>query len=95
MAMAHQRLGHTAEARQWLDKAINWIDSSPRDKPKDDTLGTRIDWRTWLALQVLRREAEALIKGSKPDAPARPALMGHRRGGRPGQLGLRSRATFE
>ena len=41
----------------------------PRDKPKDDTLGTRIDWRTWLALQVLRRKAEALIKGSKPDAP--------------------------
>jgi tetratricopeptide (TPR) repeat protein len=69
LAMAHQRLGHTAEARQWLDKAIDWIDSSTKDKPKGNTLGARIDWQTWLELQVLRREAESLIKGSKADAP--------------------------
>ena len=69
LAMAHQRLGHTAEARQWLDKAIVWIDSSTRDKPKDETFGARIDWQTWLALQVLRCEAESLVKGSKADAP--------------------------
>jgi tetratricopeptide (TPR) repeat protein len=69
LAMAHQRLGHTAEARRWLDKAINWIDSSTQDKPKDDSYGDQFGWQTWLALQVLRREAEALVKGSKPDAP--------------------------
>ena len=69
LAMAHQRLGHTGESRRWMDKAISWIDSSTKDKPKDDTFGARIDWQTWLALQVLRREAEALLKGSQAEAP--------------------------
>ena len=58
-------LGHTGEARQYMDKAIRWIDSSTKDKPKDDTFGARIGWERWLALQVLRREAESLVKGSR------------------------------
>jgi WD40 repeat protein/tetratricopeptide (TPR) repeat protein len=69
LAQANQRVGHAAEARRWLDKAVHWIDSSTKDKPKDDSLGTRIDWRDWLTLQVLRREAEAMVKVSKVDAP--------------------------
>ena len=69
LAMAHQRLGHTAEERRWLDKAIVWIDSSTRYKPRDDSLGARINWWMWLSLHVLRREAEALVKVTKADAP--------------------------
>ena len=69
LAMAHHHLNTPDEARKWLDKAIEWLASSTRDKPKDDTFGDRIDWRTWLELQVLRREAESLIRGSKAEAP--------------------------
>ncbi len=69
LAMAHQRLGHADESLRWMDKAGAWIDSSTKDNPKDETFGTRIDWQTWLALQVLRREAEALVKGSKSEPP--------------------------
>jgi WD40 repeat protein/serine/threonine protein kinase/tetratricopeptide (TPR) repeat protein len=59
LALAHQRLGHADLARTWLDKAAHWIDASTQDKPADDTFGARVDWQTWLALQILRREAES------------------------------------
>ncbi len=73
LAMAHQHLGNTGEARRWLDKATAWIDSSKENEPKDNSLGARIDWRMWLILQVLRREAESQGKGMNPAAaPARP-----------------------
>ena len=58
LALAQERLGHSGEARKWLDKATAWIDSSTKDKPNDESLGIRIDWQTWLGVQVLRREAE-------------------------------------
>ena len=69
LAMAHHHLNSPDEARKWLDKAIEWLNSSTRDKPKDDTFGDRITWEAWLDLQVLRREAESLIRGSKAEAP--------------------------
>jgi tetratricopeptide (TPR) repeat protein len=49
LAMAHHRLGHAAEARQWLDKTI--ADAKP------------YDWVTRWELQLLRREARELIEG--------------------------------
>ena len=66
LAMAHQRLGHSDEARKWLDRAVQWIDQSTRDHPKDDSLGTPIGWAPWMILKVLRREAESLMKAEKP-----------------------------
>ncbi len=77
LAMAHQRLGDAVEARRWLDKAIDWLDSSTRDKPKDDTLDAEHDTfgsgQLWIALQglvgVARRGRGTLVKGSKADAP--------------------------
>jgi tetratricopeptide (TPR) repeat protein len=65
LAMAHQRLGHADLAQNWLDKAVCWLDESTQDKPTDETFGSRIDWQTWLALQILRREAEEDLRGSK------------------------------
>jgi tetratricopeptide (TPR) repeat protein len=65
LALAHQRLGHADEARNWLDKAVRWLDASTQDKPADNTLGSHIDWETWLALRVLRREAEEVLGASK------------------------------
>jgi tetratricopeptide (TPR) repeat protein len=64
LAMAHERLGHAGEAGQWLDKAIKCMEQETRDNNPA--------WNRRLTLQLLRREAEALIKpaGAKPPTPA-------------------------
>jgi Flp pilus assembly protein TadD len=58
LALAHQKLGHADEARQWLEKAVAWIEKADQEK----TLSPRHR----LELQWLRREAETLVKGVKP-----------------------------
>lgn len=47
LAMAHWRLGHKEEARQWYNKAIAWMDEN---KPRDERL------------PPLRAEAAALLE---------------------------------
>jgi WD40 repeat protein len=56
LALAHQRLGHTSDARQWLDKAI---------RARGDAAGP-VAWAVRLERQFLRAEAEALCQGAKP-----------------------------
>ena len=61
--MAHDRLGHTAVARQFLDKAQGWIDEAGRDEK------SYLNWAERVEFQTLRRKAgELLIE--KPGAPA-------------------------
>jgi WD40 repeat protein/serine/threonine protein kinase len=65
LAMAHHRLGHAAEARQWLAKAVQEVDKALVQRgasTRDDSLS----WHQRLEMQLLRREAEALLKGTKP-----------------------------
>jgi tetratricopeptide (TPR) repeat protein len=61
LALTHQRLGTTDEARKWLVKAQDWLDQYRDGMPArtDDDLGLHL--HNWLEAQVLRREAEALI----------------------------------
>jgi Tol biopolymer transport system component/tetratricopeptide (TPR) repeat protein len=54
LAMAHHRLGHTGEARQWQEKALQAIDRAGRR-------GWTNGWS--LNLPILRREVEALLGG--------------------------------
>jgi uncharacterized protein HemY len=54
LAMVYQRMGQAEEARQWLDKATGWL-----DKATPDSLVAP----DRLEAEVLRREAEALVKG--------------------------------
>jgi serine/threonine protein kinase/tetratricopeptide (TPR) repeat protein/WD40 repeat protein len=55
LAMARQQLGQSAEARQALDKADAIIaQKSPGDPDSN--------WPDWLRFQIVRREAEALLK---------------------------------
>jgi tetratricopeptide (TPR) repeat protein len=62
MAMAHERLGHHAEARQWLEKAVRRVDDMRKVLPEPFNpailFANEFDWRDF---QILRREAEALI----------------------------------
>ena len=55
-AMAQQRLGHTAEARKWLDKAT--ADSSSRQE---------WEWKLQVAYDVLLRETRSLIRNKPPE----------------------------
>jgi WD40 repeat protein/serine/threonine protein kinase/tetratricopeptide (TPR) repeat protein len=62
LALAHQRLGETALARQWLDKAVRWMDDAERAKasPGGSPLPVAY-WHDWAECLLLRREAEALL----------------------------------
>jgi WD40 repeat protein/tetratricopeptide (TPR) repeat protein len=63
LAMAHQRQGHTAEARDWLGKAVEWIDQAEDGKPPDPSVRLPLFWIQRLELQLLRREAAAQVRG--------------------------------
>jgi WD40 repeat protein/tetratricopeptide (TPR) repeat protein len=56
LAMAHDRLGHAAPARQFLEKAQAWIDAADRKETLYADRFQRVEFHT------LRREAEELLK---------------------------------
>jgi WD40 repeat protein/serine/threonine protein kinase/tetratricopeptide (TPR) repeat protein len=60
LAMAEHRLGHKEEARQWLDKAVAQTEKELRDESQT---GGPDHWMRKATLQVLRAEAEALLRG--------------------------------
>jgi Flp pilus assembly protein TadD len=77
LAMAHHRLGQTAEARQALDAAAEAIDGWTRDRYQNQgeehwihhrgaTAYWPIAWWDWLECQLYFREAKVLIDGSPP-----------------------------
>jgi tetratricopeptide (TPR) repeat protein len=57
LALTHHRLGHSAEAKRWLDKLVAY-------RPKE---GADLFWDE-VEIRILRREAESLILGSRPAA---------------------------
>lgn len=57
-AMAHQRLGHGAAAREWLTRATQWFD---RQKQVSRLVSAYSNAVNLLAAEALRREAEELI----------------------------------
>jgi tetratricopeptide (TPR) repeat protein len=56
LAMAHERLGHAEEARQWLSKAAPLV--------RQTTLG--FPWYSWVTPRLLFQEAEALARQARP-----------------------------
>jgi tetratricopeptide (TPR) repeat protein len=62
LAMAHARLGHTAEARQWLAKASAQIDEMLGRKPWERAY----PWDSRLFFQRLQAEATAVLAVQKP-----------------------------
>jgi tetratricopeptide (TPR) repeat protein len=59
LAMTHHRLGHSDQAKHWLDKLVAY-----RPKAGADFFWDEVD------IRILRREAESLILGSRPPAPS-------------------------
>jgi tetratricopeptide (TPR) repeat protein len=72
-AMAHQRLGHSQEARQWLSKATLTMTNGPSltipGKPPGE--GPRMSWtpEQQKDLEQLRLEAQALVGGEEKKRP--------------------------
>jgi WD40 repeat protein len=56
LAMTHQRLGRADEAKKWLAKAVQAQEATDA--------GAARPWQERLELGVLRKEAEALVKGT-------------------------------
>jgi choice-of-anchor C domain-containing protein len=76
LAMAHHRLGHTADAQQWLDKANQeWRRLSPLPRsPGERTIipsaseALLKSWHDWIVFELLLSEANALILGQRGEA---------------------------
>jgi serine/threonine-protein kinase len=70
LAMAHHHLGHTEEARRWLEKATRWLATATQRDIQDTRTPTPLAWNDQVCLDVLRREAEELMqqdtKGKRP-----------------------------
>jgi len=70
MAMAHHRLGHDKEARQFFEKATAWIEkANERPFALEDWLDSYYWWGERVEVEHLRREAEALLKTAPQDKP--------------------------
>jgi hypothetical protein len=65
--MAHHRLGHSEEARKWLEKANTSIDQAMQGKPSAQAAAAPGEWAERLELLILRSEAESLITGKKTE----------------------------
>jgi len=85
LAMAHHRLGHTAEAKKWLDKAAQWTDMVNRELQAGILPRHQSPWQRRLAFRLLREEAERLL-GVKAapllDATPQQSAESHHNGGR-------------
>jgi hypothetical protein len=57
LALTHHRLGHSDEAKRWLDKLVVY-----RPKEGADSFLDNVE------IRILRREAESLILGGRPAA---------------------------
>jgi tetratricopeptide (TPR) repeat protein len=62
LALAHQRLGKSAEAQRWLRKAQAWLDQYRDGMPARAEQELGLHLHNWLEAHVLRREAETLIQ---------------------------------
>jgi hypothetical protein len=65
-ALVLHSLGETAEARKWLDKAVEGADVVMVERPRELTGPFGSHPHDWVDYHVLRREAEAKLKGTKP-----------------------------
>jgi Flp pilus assembly protein TadD len=63
LAMAHHRLGHAEQARQAFHQATLLTNPSNRTSGENEYPE---DWYHWMRLQIVRQEAERLLKAHHP-----------------------------
>jgi hypothetical protein len=52
-------------ARRWLDEAVPWIDKHARPAPAGGPAPLPPHPHDWVACEILRREAEALLRSAR------------------------------
>ena len=63
LAMAFHRLGRAADTRSLLEEAARWVDQHAREKLRQDAeLQSPLPWQLRLDVQLLRQEAEGLLR---------------------------------
>jgi hypothetical protein len=63
LALAHQRLGHADESRQWLQKATSWREKGTQGSAKGEPPSPPdLHLNDWLEFEVLYPEATQLLK---------------------------------
>jgi hypothetical protein len=62
LALAHQRQGQNAEARQWADKAAQWIEQARKANPAGTARLPVPSFNDHLEILLLHRETEQLLK---------------------------------
>jgi tetratricopeptide (TPR) repeat protein/WD40 repeat protein len=68
LAMAHHQLRHADESRQWLDKAVRWIEQASDGKPAGSVFDLPVpSLSDRLEIQLLLREIDALGMRSCPN----------------------------
>jgi len=72
LAMAHHKAGNNDEAVQWLKRANDWTDNALADKD------TPPQWNRKITLELLRKEAEALVKNKNQESEDRDQKSGNR-----------------
>jgi serine/threonine protein kinase/tetratricopeptide (TPR) repeat protein len=65
LSLVEHRRGKPAEARAWLEKTTKWLEQFPMGIPVLDDAAQGIHLHNWLEVQILRREAEALLVSKK------------------------------
>jgi tetratricopeptide (TPR) repeat protein/serine/threonine protein kinase len=69
LAMAHQRLGQADQARRWFYRGVRWVDRANRQQAEEKR-SLWIAWFEQVAVEHLRQEAEAMMKGKPSAGPA-------------------------
>ena len=62
LALAHQKLKHAEEAKEWLDKAALWLDKTRQEAATKSFAFLGMHPHDLLSALVLRREAESRIR---------------------------------
>jgi tetratricopeptide (TPR) repeat protein len=65
LAMAQHQLGKKEAAREWLDKSQQWFERSDPTRRKGGFV-PQLAWEQWQELDLVRREAEALLGPTSP-----------------------------
>jgi tetratricopeptide (TPR) repeat protein len=68
LALTYHGMGQNQQARHCLEEAIQGM-ATDLPKPGRGVLGEH--WGDWIRCQIVRREAEALLKKNAPDGPTR------------------------
>ncbi|MHB8974786.1 MAG: tetratricopeptide repeat protein [Pirellulaceae bacterium] len=69
LAMTRQRLGHSEEAKQWLDEAVAWTNKAFAEA---DQGTVDLTWNRRLTLKLLRDEATTLLGVTLPAVEPTP-----------------------